>query len=243
MSKNTRKRASTALSKPTNMKISIKTIKTPVEPLLENIFASSWKNSDIILACGDPDVTEFHVHRTILTMHSPVFEAMLGGNFKEAKESRIVLPGKNPEEMLQFLKLLYPDSMIRTPCLKLALGGKNVYGVLRLADEYQTEELMRKCLAKITVARTNVFEILPFANKYNFAVREKCVDYVAGHVRMEEILEIALSRIEAPLMQELLVAKCQHLESCLEKYEKRKLNQIEVADQTNSSESSSSSEE
>ena len=79
---------------------------------------------------------------------------MFAGNFKEANEKRIVLPGKNPDEMLQFLKFLYPDSMIQTPTIKFAPREKimkMVFAILRIADEYQTELLIKKCLKKIII--------------------------------------------------------------------------------------------
>ena len=43
---------------------------SPTEELLDdtiNIFHSEWKNSDLILVVG---TTEFHVHRSILSMQS-----------------------------------------------------------------------------------------------------------------------------------------------------------------------------
>ena len=207
----TRKRSSAATP------VVIKEAPKEVDPLLENIFASCWKNSDTILVCGD---TEFHVHRTILTMHSPVFEAMFAGNFKEANEKRIVLPGKNPDEMLQFLKFLYPDSMIQTPTIKFAPREKMVFAILRIADEYQTELLIKKCLKKIVIMPSNVFEVLNYANRYDLKVRKKCVSHVARYVKMDG-LEKSYHKLEAQLIQELLVAKCRHLELCLEKYEEK----------------------
>ena len=50
---------------------------------------------------------KFHVHRQILSIHSPVFKAMLGTNFKEATAKEIPLIGKKVNEILDFLKQLY----------------------------------------------------------------------------------------------------------------------------------------
>ncbi|CAB4007884.1 kelch 40a [Paramuricea clavata] len=209
MSRRTRKRSTAATS------VVIKEAPKEVDPLLKNIFASCWKNSDTILVCND---TEFHVHRSILTMHSPVFEAMFAGNFEEANEKRIVLPGKNPDEMLQFLKFLYPDCMIQTPTIKFGPREKRVFAILRIADEYQTELLIKKCLKKVFIMNSNVFEILSYANKYDLKVRKKCVSHVARDVTMDE-LEKSYHKLEAQLIQELLVAKCRHLELWVKKYE------------------------
>ena len=50
---------------------------------------------------------KFHVHRQILSLHSPVFKAMLNSQFKEGTAKEIPLPGKKADEILDFLKLLY----------------------------------------------------------------------------------------------------------------------------------------
>ena len=48
----------------------------------------------------------FHVHRQILSIHSPVFKAMLSNQFKEAEAKEIPLPEKKADEVLNFLKQL-----------------------------------------------------------------------------------------------------------------------------------------
>ena len=40
---------------------------------------------------------------------SPVFNAMFGGHFKEAKASEVSLPGKKVEEIEWMLDFIYPD--------------------------------------------------------------------------------------------------------------------------------------
>ena len=49
----------------------------------------------------------FHVHRQILSIHSPVFKAMLSNQFKEAEAKETPLPEKKADEVLNFLKQLY----------------------------------------------------------------------------------------------------------------------------------------
>ena len=71
---------------------------------LAHPFSEPWEDSDLVLAAEDE---KFHVHRQILSIHSPVFKAMLGTKFKEATAKEIPLPGKNADEVLDFLKQLY----------------------------------------------------------------------------------------------------------------------------------------
>ena len=73
-------------------------------------------------------------------MQSPVFETMLTGEFKEAKEKKVELEDK-PGEFLEFLKLLYPRKMFR-----FTLHSKNVIAVIAIADKYQAESVMKQYL-------------------------------------------------------------------------------------------------
>ena len=50
---------------------------------------------------------KFHVHRQILSLNSPVFEAMFKSQFKEATANEIPLPEKNASGVLDFLKITY----------------------------------------------------------------------------------------------------------------------------------------
>ena len=71
----------------------------------ENVFASPWNDSDLVLIVQDQ---ELHVHRLILTLLSPVFKAMLDGHFKEASEDKITLEGKDLKSIDTFFKSTLP---------------------------------------------------------------------------------------------------------------------------------------
>src|SRR2546428_380591 len=69
-------------------------------------------HSDLTLILKNPDgkTTEYHGHQIILSRSSPVFRAMLNGEWKEKKESSIVInnifhPDLNAFE--QFFRALY----------------------------------------------------------------------------------------------------------------------------------------
>ena len=69
-------------------------------------FSEPWDDSDLILVVGEE---KFHVHRQIMSIHSPVFKAMLKtvGHKEATTATAIPLPGKKADEFLDFLKLLY----------------------------------------------------------------------------------------------------------------------------------------
>ena len=175
-----------------------------------NVFSSPWKKSDVVLVVQGK---EFHVHRSILTMQSPVFEAMLDGHFKEATQKKITLKGKTSQDMLQFLKLLYPPNMLNEPLVSFTDG--KVFKMLALADEYQAENVIKQCLQETKITPENAFKIRPYAVKYNELVLGKCNE-------VNEVIKrnIATSKIEKELsgqdkeaLGEVLVTKCHFLES------------------------------
>ena len=51
-------------------------------------FCEPWEESDLVLVVENK---KFHVHRQILSLHSPVFKAMLNTQFKEATANEIPL--------------------------------------------------------------------------------------------------------------------------------------------------------
>ena len=98
-------------------------------------FSHPWKSSDLVLKVAD---REFHVHRAVLILSSPVFEAMLSSNFKERSAKKIPLPGKDASELEQMLQAIYPDQDLR-------ISKENCLALLKLSTEYQIDRLKTRC--------------------------------------------------------------------------------------------------
>ena len=69
-----------------------------------NEFENPWKGSDLVLVVQGKYI---HVHRIILSLHSPVFDRMFNSNFKEKNATEIKLPEKKYEEIKEMLKVIY----------------------------------------------------------------------------------------------------------------------------------------
>ena len=69
-------------------------------------FETPWKNSDAVFIVEDK---ELHVHSTILSLASPVFDKMLNGDFKEAQTKQVRLEGKSYPMVEHMLKMVYPN--------------------------------------------------------------------------------------------------------------------------------------
>ena len=98
-------------------------------------------------------------HKFVLSIGSPVFEAMFYGELAETKDT-IQLPDCDYESLLELFRYLYSD--------ELNLSGSSVLGVLYLAKKYMVPSLADKCKDYLQdkLDPSNVFTILPTAQKY-----------------------------------------------------------------------------
>ena len=98
-------------------------------------------------------------HKFVLSISSPVFEAMFYGELADTRDS-IELPDCEYESLLELFRYMYSD--------EVNLSGSNVLGVLYLAKKYMVPSLADKCTKYLqeNLHPTNAFSILPSAQKY-----------------------------------------------------------------------------
>ena len=98
-------------------------------------------------------------HKFVLSIGSPVFEAMFYGDLAETTDS-IELPDCDYESLLELFRYMYSD--------EVNLSGSNVMGVLYLAKKYIVPSLAEKCTEYLQdkLDPSNVFSILPAAQRY-----------------------------------------------------------------------------
>ena len=108
---------------------------------MELDFSKPLPDSDQVLVVEE---REFHVHRSVLGLWSPVFRAMFNKKFKEAKMKRIELPGKKADMFDRFLMLLYSPYDMNLP--KEGWIGEEAYKNILLILEYIREYQASKAL-------------------------------------------------------------------------------------------------
>ncbi|XP_020629912.1 BTB/POZ domain-containing protein 6-B-like [Orbicella faveolata] len=98
-------------------------------------------------------------HKFVLSISSPVFEAMFYGELAETTDS-IELPDGEYDSLLELFRYMYSDEVI--------LSGSNVMGLLYLAKKYMVPSLADKCMKYLqdNLDPSNVFSILPSAQKF-----------------------------------------------------------------------------
>jgi len=102
-------------------------------------FSEPWKFSDVVLVVEDQ---KFHVHRSTLSIWSPVFETMFTSMFKEKNMYEIPLPGKKASEIKELLLIIYPT--VSEKGWK-SVTNENCYFLVELADEYQMDAIKQRC--------------------------------------------------------------------------------------------------
>ena len=98
-------------------------------------------------------------HKFVLSISSPVFEAMFYGDLAETRDS-IELPDCECDSLLELFRFMYSD--------EVNLSGRNVMAVLYLAKKYLVTALADKCTQYLQdkLDPSNVFSILPTARGY-----------------------------------------------------------------------------
>lgn len=175
----------------------------------QNVFSSSWKDSDIVLVVEDQEI---HVHKWILASQSPVFKAMFD---EECLLDKITLKDTDFMLMVQFLKLLYPWSMVGED--KAVSDDKNLFLVLALAEKYECVNLIQQCINKVKITPESALQILPYAVKYHHQVLPALYDVINWGASTSQ-LETLLPRVENKETSDtMLLTKCRFLETSVVK--------------------------
>ena len=141
-------------------------------------------------------------HKFVLSISSPVFEAMFCGELAETKDT-IELPDCEYDSLLELFRYIYSDEAI--------LSGSNVMGVLYLAKKYMVPSLTDKCTEYLqnNLDPSNVFSILPSAEKYEEKnLVDQCWEVINRKtdevVKSDGFATIEKSLLEAIVMRDTL---------------------------------------
>ena len=141
-------------------------------------------------------------HKYVLSVSSPVFEAMFNGRLAETRDS-IELPDCEYESLLELFRYMYSD--------KVNLSGSNVLGVLYVAKKYIVPSLADRCMRyiKIHLDPSNVFSILPAVEKYEEKnLVDRCWQMIDNHteaaVKSDAFVTIERSLLETVVHRDTL---------------------------------------
>ena len=141
-------------------------------------------------------------HKFVLSISSPVFEAMFYGELAETRDS-IELPDCEYESLLELFRYIYID--------EATLCGSNVMGVLYLAKKYMVPSLVDKCKEYLqdNLDPSNVFSILPFVQYEENSLGDRCWKVIDENteeaVKSDEFATIERSLLEAVVVRNSLM--------------------------------------
>jgi len=141
-------------------------------------------------------------HKFVLSISSPVFEAMFYGELAETRDS-IELPDCEYDSLLELFRYMYSD--------EVNLSESNVMAVLYLAKKYMVPSLADKCMAYLenNVDPSDVFSVLPVAQKYEEKkLMDRCWEVIDKQteeaVKSDGFAAIERSLLEAVVMRDTL---------------------------------------
>lgn len=107
-------------------------------------------DSDFVIKTEDGE--EFKVHKTLLAMHSTVFEAMFSKDYAENQSNEVTITNYLPETVKEFVHYFYTGEV---------LSDENAVELFMLADLYQVEGLTKVAEDIIirNVDKSNVAEV------------------------------------------------------------------------------------
>ena len=136
-------------------------------------------------------------HKFVLSISSPVFEAMFYGELAETKDS-IELPDCEYESLLELFRFMYSD--------EANLSGSNVMGVLYLAKKYMVPSLADKCTDYLQdkLDTSNAFSILPKAHQFDEKkLVKRCWKVIDEHCE-EALKSDGFATLERSLIEEVV---------------------------------------
>ncbi|XP_022797066.1 BTB/POZ domain-containing protein 6-like [Stylophora pistillata] len=137
-------------------------------------------------------------HKLVLSISSPVFEAMFYGELPETRDS-IELPDCDYESLLELFRYMYSD--------EVCLNGSNVMRVLYLAKKYMMPSLAERCSEYLqeNLDPSNVFSILPAAQKYQEKdLTQRCWKVIAEKTR-EALKTDDFATLQRSLLNEVII--------------------------------------
>lgn len=130
----------------------------------------SWRTDFTLIVEGQ----NLYVSKAVLAIASPVFERMFQSSFQESSPDTLELAGKKLDDVLEFLRCIYPNTVAQ-------VTSKNALQILPLVEEYQALQLKPRCEEALleyiseTTSAEELLMILKVAALYNMStIINKC---------------------------------------------------------------------
>lgn len=168
-------------------------------------FKSPWNYSDIQFLVEKKTI---YANKMILSLWSPVFAAMFGGDFKEKDAKQIPLPGKKFNDMLALVEVIHPPNK--------ELSDDNVYTILPLVQEYQMS-IVQERIEEYLLSQSSCIKNYLTSIEFNLEkLKESNLSYLKRCPVSRLKHQSEWEQLDPSLINELLIEKCDKFESTLE---------------------------
>jgi hypothetical protein len=152
--------------------IALAEVKSPTFGFTEK----TWRTDLCLVVEG----TKLYVAKVILSLSSPVFDAMFQSDFKEKSSDELELPGKKLTDVLEFLRCIYPNQ-------RAQINRDNARAILPLLEEYLVFQHKSRCelvLLETITEETSTDELLQLLKEaclYDLkALRARCIFLISS---------------------------------------------------------------
>lgn len=163
-------------------------IKVPPSDLSRNLgkLLQSEEGADVTFKV---EGVEFHAHKIVLAMRSPVFKAELCGPMRETMD--ITVEDMQPAVFDALLHFIYKDALPAMDDLDREENGEMVKHLLVAADRYAMERMKMLCermlYKKLDVE--NVAMTLALADKHHCSkLKDACIQFIISSNRMQDVV-------------------------------------------------------
>ncbi len=190
--------------------------KKPNSNMSDSQIAAWWKDmgslfndqttSDFTILVGSK---EFHVHKTILSFHSPVFKAMFSSSMYESRNGKLGITDFSVEVVQSFLRCIYD-----LRCMQDDEFKAEICQLLLIADKYDIQKIMDAAENAISTNLHvgNVVNVLIFADRISRSnIKSTAMRFITCHASEVFNAPEILQSMSRELLNEVTLALAAHV--------------------------------
>ena len=123
----------------------------------------------------------FAAHKAILSIRSPVFRQMFQHEMREKATNRVEIEDTEDQVLHEMLTFIYTGN---APNIVSMTGTQALQDLFCIADKYEVCRLKEMCAEAMckNLRSSNAVNTLLLADKHSsYALREACIEFIAGH--------------------------------------------------------------
>ncbi|XP_015925184.2 speckle-type POZ protein B-like [Parasteatoda tepidariorum] len=150
--------------------VKLQNLSTSFQAMLEKEYMT-----DVVLKC---DSFTLKAHKSILSIQSPVFEAMFTSPILKNKQDTAVVEDVDPSVLQAMVSFMYSG--------QVKVGSESIiYDLLHAAEKYRIDALKEGCIEYLQhiLSPENAVKILEVSNVFDQQLKSHCLDYIKNEFK------------------------------------------------------------